>query len=215
MENKKNMKSELVASALSLLLCLAMLAGSTFAWFTDSVTSNRNVIQSGTVKAKLEYSTLADGQWTSYAEVTEETDIFGYDKWEPGYVRVVKFKVTNMGTLAMKYRLGADIQSETPGVNKAGEDFLLSDYLYAEVVAADATREEILTSTTGARLKAPTDEDIVIQELPLEVGETAEVTVAVWMPTSVGDEANHNGTAPSLSFDIKLLATQQQAENFG
>lgn len=214
MEKRKSAKSELLASALSLLLCITLLAGSTFAWFTDSVTSNRNVIQSGTIKAKLEYSVLADGQWTSYAEVTEQTDIFGYDKWEPGYSTLVKFRVTNMGTLSMKYRLAADVQEETPGINTAGEKFLLSDYIYAEVVEADVTQAEILTSATGSRLKASAGEDLVIQELPLEVGQTAEVAVAVWMPTSVGDEVNHNGTAPSISFDIKLVATQQSAESF-
>jgi len=215
MEKNKRVKSELLASALSLLLCIAMLAGSTFAWFTDSVTSKGNVIQSGTIKAKLEYSKLVDGQWTAYAEVNEQTDIFGYDKWEPGYAAVVKFRITNMGTLAMKYRLAADIQEETPGINTAGEEFLLSDCLYAQVVDADATREEILTSADGSRLKDTADGDIVIQSLPLEVGETAELAVAVWMPATLGTDANHNGTAPSISFDIKLVATQQGAESFG
>ena len=211
----KSLKSELLASALSLLLCVTMLAGSTFAWFTDSVTSTGNVIQSGTIKAKLEYSKLVDGQWTTYAEVTEQTDIFGYDRWEPGYATVVKFRITNMGTLAMKYRFAADIQEETPGVNTAGEEFLLSDCLYAQVVDADATQEEILASTSGIRLKDTEDGDIAIQALPLEVGETTELAVAIWMPTNLGTEANHNGTAPSISFDIKLVATQQSAESFG
>lgn len=215
MKNNKDIKSELLSSVLSLLLCVSMLVGSTFAWFTDSVTSGNNVIQSGTVKVNLEYSLLTDGEWTPYAEVTEQTDIFGYKKWEPGYATVVKFKITNAGTLALKYQLVADIYEEIPGVNTAGESFLLSDYLYAEVIDANATQEEILTSTTGSRLKAPAEGDLVIDAVSLEAGDTKELAVAVWMPTTVGDEVNHNGTAPSISFDIKLEATQQNAETFG
>ena len=47
MTNKKSTKRALLLSALSLLLCVSMLVGSTFAWFTDSVTSGQNTIQSG------------------------------------------------------------------------------------------------------------------------------------------------------------------------
>ena len=40
MTNKKNTKKALLSSVLSLVLCMSMLVGTTFAWFTDSVTSN-------------------------------------------------------------------------------------------------------------------------------------------------------------------------------
>ena len=42
-----NTKKSLVLSALSLLICCAMLVGTTFAWFTDSVTNTENVITAG------------------------------------------------------------------------------------------------------------------------------------------------------------------------
>ena len=47
MTKTRNTKRALLASALALLVCVSMLIGSTFAWFTDSVTSGRNTIQSG------------------------------------------------------------------------------------------------------------------------------------------------------------------------
>ena len=47
MTSSKNTKRALLASVLSVALCCAMLIGSTFAWFTDSVTNTGNRIQAG------------------------------------------------------------------------------------------------------------------------------------------------------------------------
>ena len=55
MKTKKSTKRALLLSALSLIMCVSMLVGSTFAWFTDSVTSANNVIKSGNLDIKLEY----------------------------------------------------------------------------------------------------------------------------------------------------------------
>ena len=55
MKKTKNTKRALIASALALLVCVSMLVGSTFAWFTDSATSGSNVIQSGTLDIVMEY----------------------------------------------------------------------------------------------------------------------------------------------------------------
>ena len=54
---KQNTKRALLLSALSLLLCVCMLVGSTFAWFTDSVTSANNIIKSGNLDVELYYQT--------------------------------------------------------------------------------------------------------------------------------------------------------------
>ena len=223
----RSVKSALLTSVVSLFLCVAMLVGSTFAWFTDSVTSGQNVIKTGTLDIKLEYSVLENGVWTDYAEVTDTTDIFGYDNWEPGYVEVAKFRITNIGSLAIKYSLTADVYSETAGVNVNGDEFLLSDYLYTEVVAVDATREDILASTTGSRLKAPipvsTDPSIVNDDLIvsnsnlLQKNAVEEVALAIWMPTTVGNEANYREVQPSITFGINLVATQamNEVDSFG
>ena len=53
MTKQKSTKRALLLSALSLLMCVSMLIGSTFAWFTDSVTSAGNKIQAGTLKIDL------------------------------------------------------------------------------------------------------------------------------------------------------------------
>ena len=56
--NKSNTRRSLIASLIMLALCFTSLIGTTFAWFTDSVTSAGNVIQSGTLKVEMYW---ADG----------------------------------------------------------------------------------------------------------------------------------------------------------
>ena len=107
MTSKKSVRFQLFTSVLCLLLCVSMLVGTTFAWFTDSVTSSGNKIQSGTLKVDLEM--LKDGNWTSIKESKEA--IFNYDKWEPGYIDAKVLKIENEGTLALKWM--AKFVSET------------------------------------------------------------------------------------------------------
>lgn len=104
MTSSKNTKRALLASVLSVMLCCAMLVGSTFAWFTDSVTSGGNQIIAGNLKVDLIH--VDDGEEVSIKE-TPTHKIFNYDKWEPGYTVMETLKVVNKGNLAFKFRLDA------------------------------------------------------------------------------------------------------------
>lgn len=55
MTNVKSTRHALLMSAVALLLCFAMLLGTTFAWFTDSAASASNVITSGSLDVEVEY----------------------------------------------------------------------------------------------------------------------------------------------------------------
>ena len=216
MTKHKSTKRALLLSALSLLLCMAMLVGSTFAWFTDSVTSGRNTIVSGQLDVELYYATLkADGTWNDYAKVTANTKMFNENAlYEPGYTEMVKFKVVNEGTLALKYTLDAKIYSETAGTNVYNESFNLSNYLYTGIVDAAATRAEAVAAATnvlsaGFNMKADTE---------LAPNAFNEFVLALTMPTTVGNEANHiDGAQPSIDLGIVLVATQavEEADDFG
>ena len=99
MTKKKSTKRALISSLLILAMCFTMLAGTTFAWFTDSVTSGSNIIKSG----KLDVDLLVKGGNidTTDNSLVAETDgyysldkntglaVFNYDLWEPGYTVVV------------------------------------------------------------------------------------------------------------------------------
>ena len=210
---KKTTLRALVLSALSLLICVSMLIGTTFAWFTDSVTSGQNVIQSGNLDVELYYTydaaVAADVDSAAWLPVEDDTNIFGYDNWEPGFTKVAYFKIANEGSLALKYQLSADVYAETVGVNQAGVEFLLSDYIKTAIVGVDATRDDIL-ALKGTNLKATyaMGAGALVKDSEKVVG------LAIWMPTTVGNEANHNGTnVPSITFGINLIATQEMSES--
>ena len=209
----KSTKRALLASALALVVCFSMLVGTTFAWFTDSVTSGRNTIQSGNLDVELYFADSAEkvaaNNWT---KVTDTTDIFGYTLWEPGYTKVAYFKVVNNGSLALKYQLSADVYEEVPGKNKANQEFFLSDSIKTALVDASATRESIL-AMAGVPLKASFAMSAKALAAKGQAGDSEVVGLAIWMPTTVGNEANHNGTdIPSITFGINLIATQEMSE---
>lgn len=94
MTKSKNTKRDLLASVLSMMLCVVILIGSTFAWFTDTVTSNNRVV-AGNLKIDL---------LDSKGNQLEEGKLFGADLlWEPGQMYYRELKVQNLGTLAAKF----------------------------------------------------------------------------------------------------------------
>ena len=127
-------KKSLLLSCLSMLLCVTMLIGSTFAWFTDNASTGLNSIQAGTLDIDVQYT--QDGM--SWSNLDNATDLFAGALWEPGHTRVVALKVTNNGSLALKYQMGMNIVSETMGTNVYGDPFKLSDYLEVSTLAQQA-----------------------------------------------------------------------------
>ena len=114
MTKSKNTKRALWASILSMLVCAAMLVGSTFAWFSDSVTSGKNKIVAGNLDVELEYST--DG--TTWNKVDADTNLFkSADEtlWEPGHTEYVYLRVSNVGSLALKYQFAVNVYGDEDG----------------------------------------------------------------------------------------------------
>ena len=112
----KSKKSALLLSFTSLLLCFAMLAGSTFAWFTDTATTGVNKIQAGTLDVGLEMATEwnengtvktwanAEGKTLTFktADNRAANEIF----WEPNCTyKLPELRIVNKGNLALKYKV--------------------------------------------------------------------------------------------------------------
>ena len=98
----KSKKSALLLSFTSLLLCFAMLAGSTFAWFTDTATTGVNKIVAGNLKVDIVDKDGAHLEKLSFQNKTESTDIL----WEPGVTFLTQgFKIKNDGNLALKWKM--------------------------------------------------------------------------------------------------------------
>ena len=218
MTKVRSTKKSLTLSILSLVLCFSMLIGSTFAWFTDSVTSANNVITSGKLDVELYYQVEGQTDWT---KVTEQTNVFKENAlWEPGYTEVVKFKVVNEGNLALKYNLGVNVASEVGSVNVNGNEFLLSDYIKFAVIdgAQNYNRDQAVAAAeeTGATaLKTPHNSGAKT----LLKDEEAVVTMVVYMPESVGNDANaaKDAPTPTINLGINLFATQftYEEDSFG
>ena len=105
MTNSKHTKRALLASVLSVVVCAAMLVGSTFAWFTDSVTSAGNIIKSGNLDVALEWANGTEALDTATWQDASTGAIFNYDLWEPGYTEARHVRISNKGNLALKYEI--------------------------------------------------------------------------------------------------------------
>ena len=222
----KSKKSALLLSFTSLLLCFAMLAGSTFAWFTDTATTGVNKIQAGNLDIEVKYT--LDGE--TWNDLDGATDIFQKGLWEPGHTEVVALKFKNNGNLALKYSINMNIVDETVGVNKFNKEYKLSDYLKVKTLSQEASligdicigmafsaRNDSLGYTATANFK---DATVLDHDLFLAPGEVGNYLIMkVYMPETVGNEANAISTekAASINFGLNVVATQvpYEKDSFG
>ena len=214
MTKRHSTKKALIASLLVLALCFTSLIGTTFAWFTDSVTSANNIIKSGNLDVEFYYQLEGETTWT---KVTETTNVFKEDTlWEPGHTEVVKLKVVNEGSLALKYNLGVNVASEVGSVNVNGTEFLLSEFIKFAVIdgANTYTRDEAIAA---AEAEGATALKTAYNSGTTQLLATEEdyVTMVVYMPTTVGNEANpaKGAATPTIKLGLNLFATQQTAES--
>ena len=218
MTSSRSTKRALLTSALAIMACVAMLIGSTFAWFTDTASTGVNKIQAGDLDIELAYKNSTTGG--EFKEANKETPVFDNNAlWEPGHVEYVVLRVSNAGSLALKYKLGINIANEVGSTNVYNDAFKLSDYIRFAVLDGDRTGNSV---DRDALVAAATDSKLIKE------GYTAEnhlmatgtdnsqkvVTLVVWMPTTVGNEANHktDEAAPTIDLGISVAATQDTVE---
>ena len=212
---KTNSKKALLSSAFALVLSVAMLIGTTFAWFTDTASTAVNKIQSGNLDVELEYK---NSDTTSFTKADKNTKVFKEGAlWEPGHVEYVVLKVSNAGSLALKYKLGINIANEVGSTNVYNNAFNLSDYIRFAVLDGDKSslnRDAMVAAATDSKL---IKEGYSAEDHLLTGGNNSEkiVTLVVWMPNTVGNEANHKTgvAAPSIDLGISVVATQYTHEN--
>ena len=109
---KINSKKALLSSAFALVLSVAMLIGTTFAWFTDTASTGVNKIQAGNLDIELQMKDN-NGKWVNAEGKTlsflvngkipaEGTQIL----WEPGCTYTLpELRIVNNGNLALKYKV--------------------------------------------------------------------------------------------------------------
>ena len=213
----KTSKKSLLASGASLLASAALLAGATFAWFTDSVTNTGNKIQAGKLAINAyAYDLASDGTQSFTIEgvnggeafafeatpqdlKTDKTPIINDTLFEPGRSNAKLLKVENAGTLAAKIRLEFQIM-----------DGSLTDALWFDFVQVKDG------AVVGAFQKRPMSELETIadgMELPLLANENVQFILIYGMDESAGN-AFMNKT---FSADVAISATQytEEVDGFG
>ena len=217
MTSSKSTKRALISSTLALLMCVAMLIGTTFAWFTDTASTAVNKIQAGNLDVQLEYSK----DLTKWKKVTDTTKVFEDSTvWEPGRTEVVYLRVTNAGTLALKYTLGIYNLYNSTGKNVLGNKYSLSDYVklgVAEVDAAYADRAAAISAVQDSAKTLNSIGDTGVVGADLATNTTKVYAMVLYMPTEVGNEANPKNNDPywaaKVSFGISVSATQAMSES--
>ena len=110
MKTRNSTKSKLLSSVIALVLCVSMLIGATFAWFTDTASTGVNKIQAGTLDVALEMYdgtnwVNAEGQTLQFKKATGASA--GEPVlWEPGCTyELPELRIINKGNLALKYKI--------------------------------------------------------------------------------------------------------------
>lgn len=213
-----SVRRSLIVSATALMISVAMLLGTTFAWFTDSVSSGKNKIVAGNLDIEVTYKQGKDGK---YEELTDNTTdlFFAPDNknglWEPGHTEIAYLKVTNVGTLAVTYQAIVDFDNATTFTNKNGDKTTLDKYLkygvqYSneEFTQLDRAEAEGYATTLLA--------DYSGEKQRLKAGDTQYIALVVTMPIETGNEANAKATEnnkASIELTVHINGTQDTVEN--
>lgn len=201
-------KTALISSVLALLLCCSMLIGTTFAWFTQTVSSEGNIIQTGKLKVGFLWADgtedTANASWTDASEGA----IFDYANWEPGYSVARHLKVTNEGTLDLNYRM----RIVANGIVSKLAD-VIDVYYFAEdeaLVRNDIENAEYLGTLTQV---LGTDKNLSKKvNGSIKAGEPADIhTIVLKMQESAGNE--YQAMDLGCTFSVELIATQMSSES--
>lgn len=210
MKKTYSTKRPLIMALLALVLCLSMLVGTTFAWFTDSASSSNNRIVSGNLavdllmyqKASDSYVSIKDGEGDIFSAATGNGIL-----WEPGKTEIVYLAVKNDGSLDLKYNILLNIT----------DGGLIGSLEYA--VLAN-TKNTDMTATSWADLRAVAETGNVAAGTTLaapngklEAGATEYFALAVHMKEEAGNE--YQGKDVVIDVIVQAGQLASESDSFG
>ncbi len=208
---KSTTKRALLLSVVSLFMCFTMLIGTTYAWFTDSVTSSSNIIAAGTLDVELYHSNKVDTD----EKVDEDTILFDdvtNDKWEPGAMAYEILTVKNAGNLALKYQLTLNAFNATVVDDVSFASMLKVSVVTDESFVYERANIEELTEWKDIDTLAPLSDNLAAEE------EKTYGIIIWWQPSdndnifNMNNEHNLNNDTVTINVGVNLVATQLQAE---
>ena len=226
MNTKKATKRALLTSVMALVMCVVMLVGTTFAWFTDTASTGVNKIQAGNLDVQLLMRTTDERGNTHYKNIGDSHDvIFGGENslvaqnnnqdtlWEPGKTQVAYLAVRNAGNLALKYNILLNVED---GGLIGALDYVIvpqgtkfGDVVCTDTVASwDAVKADAAKLTAGTFTAAPNGCLDEIAHDKTNTNETEYFALVVHMDEDAGNTYMNK----SVSIDMKVVATQAAAE---
>ena len=207
MKANSSTKRSLIISIIALCMCFAMLIGTTFAWFTDSVTSSGNVIKSGTLDVGFYWAKgTEDPAKANWIEADKGALFSEETLWEPGYAETKHIKITNEGTLALAYKLAIIPHGE---VSELAD--VIDVYYYDDNGAVQQTNRIVDNHDDlnyVGTLRQFINKGIAEGDLAAETEYTA--TFVFKMHDEAGNE--YQNMSIGSDFSIQLIATQYTAE---
>ena len=222
MTNRKTTKRALFTSTLALLMCVAMLIGTTFAWFTDTATTNVNKIEAGKLDVALEMKegnnwVSAEGKTLNF--IKAEGAMSKTVLWEPGCAyKLPTIKVVNNGNLALKYNVQFSAVSGDLNLAKVLDVYVsgLTPTESAPNYRAATTGTAVVDETLGVRVGTlydaltSTDPDGFSHGNLAANADSGELTITVKMQETAGNDYQElaiNGIA------VIVHATQDTVES--
>ena len=220
--NQKATKRALLTSVMALVMCVVMLVGTTFAWFTDTASTGVNKIQAGNLDIQL----LMRGASGAYENIGDSHQVIFGDAnslvaqnnnqdtlWEPGKTQVAYLAVRNAGNLALKYNILLNVEDGgligaldyviVPQGTKFGDDVCRENVASWDAVKADAAK-----LTAGTFTAAPNGCLDEIAHDKTNTNETEYFALVVHMDENAGNTYMNK----SVTIDMKVVATQAAAE---
>ena len=219
MNSHRQTKRALLTSVMALVMCVVMLLGTTFAWFTDTATANVNKIQAGKLDVELYYGDTADGangtNWTELVngspalKFIQANNTTGADfYWEPGGTySLPALKVVNNGNLNLKYKIEItgikgsaklnDVIDWTMKLDSA--DFAIGSEHVLNAATAGTESADILTISGHMRETAG---NTYMNEKIEGITITLKATQATGEYDSTTDQYDKNAQYPEVSYAV-------------
>lgn len=184
-------KRAIWASGLSIILCLAMLAGTTFAWFSDVASNKGNRIQAGNLGITV-IGYEEDGGVIGDFKNPQTPALINESNWESGFRNTKYIEIKNSGTLHLKFEL-----------TFVTSDGGLQPALWYDINAVGTLPDNTVTPAREPMSSLASD----VQMGTLSAGATVVYRVDYGMLESAGDTYMDK----SFSADIIVTATQTNA----
>ena len=205
MNTKKATKRALLTSVMALVMCVVMLVGTTFAWFTDTASTGVNKIVSGNLKVD-----IIGANSDSHIEKLDFTKATGAEGenllWEPGCRYLTEgFRIANKGNLALKWKAEVNkdniVNGKVVDTAKGGVSLLDVIDFYVVTKAADGTETEVAIEHFTGKLAA-------------NVGKSETYYIKGVMKTTAGNDYQ-NLTLDGITITVYATQLNSEFDSFG